>query len=553
MRILVVDDDDASRYLLASLLRAHAHEAVEARDGREALLAARSQSIDLVITDILMPVMDGYTLAREWKADENLSSIPLIFYTASYTEPADRKFAESLGADGFYVKPQDPDAIVAMVDHAASIREQQRGEVRAAEKREETEILREYSERLVSKLEQKVVEASKANEDLRQAMEVLSDEVDVKKTLIEQLTTDIAVRERAEADLRAANATLLTVIAASPLAIVALDADAKVTLWNRTAVQLLGWSSEQAIGSVYPPMAEEDLAEFRETYAPILRGEKPAMLTEVRRRRRDGSMIDLRANVAALTDDAGAVTGMVSVFSDVTAERRVESLKSDFVSMVSHELRTPLTSIIGYSDLLEQIDLREKPELFHQLLGKIRDRGDRMRRLIDDLLSVSQVQSGPMRLDLVRTDVAEFARLAIAKAEVGPQHTLEFEAEGGLPSVMLDPARMEGALAHLLGNAVKYSPGGGAVLVKVSGDADQVRVDVSDQGIGIDPADLPHVFDRFMQADMSDTRSFGGVGIGLYLVSQTVEAHRGRVEVTSRPGEGSTFSIFLPASGREQG
>jgi PAS domain S-box-containing protein len=553
MRILVVDDDDASRYLLASLLRAHAHEPVEARDGREALVAARSQPVDLVITDILMPVMDGYTLARAWKADADLSSIPLIFYTASYTEPADRKFAESLGADGFYVKPQDPDAIMAMVDEATSIREQRRGEVRAAEKREETEILREYSERLVSKLEQKVVEASKANEDLLRAMEVLSDEVDVKKTLIEQLTTDIAVRERAEADLRAANSTLRTVIAASPLAIVALDAGLKVTLWNRAAEQLLGWSSQEAIGNVYPPLAEEDLQGFRDTYAPILLGEMPSMMAEVRRRRRDGTMVDNRANVAALTDAAGAPAGMLSVFSDVTVERRVENLKSDFVSMVSHELRTPLTSIIGYSDLLEQIDLRERPELFHQLLGKIRDRGDRMRRLIDDLLSVSQVQTGPMRLDLVRTDVAEFARLLIAKAEVGPQHALEFEAVGGLPPVMLDPARMGGAIAHLLGNAVKYSPGGGAILVKVGSDDDEVRIDVSDQGIGIDLADLPQVFDRFTQADMSDTRSFGGAGIGLYLVSQTVEAHRGRVEVTSTPGEGSTFSILLPASGREQG
>ncbi len=548
MTILVVDDDDSSRYLIASLLRAHANEVVEARDGREALEAARATPVDMVITDILMPVMDGYTLCREWKADERLSSIPLIFYTASYTEPADRRFAESLGADGFYVKPQEPDALMAIVDTVLARGGEASGEARIAEQREETEVLREYSERLVSKLEQKVVEASKANEDLRRTLEVLSDEVEVKKILIEKLTSDIAVRERAEEDLRAANATLETVIHASPLAMVALTADLTVTIWNPAAERLLGWSADEALGRRYPPLADEELPGFMETYGAVLRGDAGTLEAEVSRRRKDGSMIDVRANVAALHDATGAVAGMLSIFQDVTEQRHIEMVKSDFVSMVSHELRTPLTSIIGYSDLLEQIDLRDKPELFHQLLGKIRDRGDRMRRLIDDLLSVSQIQSGPLRLDLERVDAAQFVRVALEKAEVGPPHNLVLEAEGGLPPVTIDRERMAAVLVHLVGNAVKYSPDGGDVTVSVAGAGTNVRIAVRDSGIGIEPTDLEHVFDRFTQADMSDTRSFGGVGVGLHLARQTVEAHRGRIEVASTPGEGSTFTILLPAT-----
>jgi PAS domain S-box-containing protein len=548
MTVLVVDDDEASRYLLASLLRGHGHEVVEARDGREALEAARSRPVDLVVTDILMPVMDGYTLAREWKADEKLALVPLIFYTASYTEPADRRFADSLGADGFYVKPQEPDALIRIVDEALARREQRLGEARTAQKREESEVLREYSERLVSKLEQKVVEASRANEDLRQAIEVLSDEVDVKKTLIEQLTSDIANREQAEADLRAANETLQTVVAASPLPIVALDLDLVVTVWNPAAERLLGWSAEDAIGRRYPPLSDEEVTAFMDEYGPLMSGEVDAVESEVRRRRRDGTEVDLHVNAGAFHDVTGAVTGVLSIFEDVTLKRHVEMVKSDFVSMVSHELRTPLTSIIGYSDLLEQIDLREKPELFHQLLGKIRDRGDRMRRLIDDLLSVSQVQSGPLRLDLDRTDIAEFVRLAVAKAEMTPQHRLVVDAEGGLPPVLIDQERMGAVLAHLVSNAVKYSPDGGDVTVRVAADGSDVRIEVGDHGIGIDSADMAHVFDRFTQADMSDTRSFGGVGVGLYLARHTVEAHRGRVEAQSAPGEGSTFAVILPAA-----
>jgi PAS domain S-box-containing protein len=548
MRFLVVDDDDASRYLISSLLRGHGHEVAEARDGREALEVARAQPVDLVITDILMPVMDGYTLAREWKADERLSSAPLIFYTASYTEPADRRFAESLGADGFYVKPQEPDTLMRIIDEAMVRRDEQRGEARAADKREETEVLREYSERLVNKLEQKVVEAQQANDDLRRALEVLSDEVDVKKTLIEQLTSDIAVRERAEADLREANATLQTVVAASPLAIAALNLDLDVTVWNPAAERLLGWTAAEALGHRYPALADEEVPAFRDSYAPLLTGDRGTIEIEVRRSRRDGVVVDLHVYAAALLDSSGAVAGMLSIFEDVTERRHVEMVKSDFVSMVSHELRTPLTSIIGYSDLLEQIDVREKPELFHQLLGKIRDRGDRMRRLIDDLLSVSQIQSGPLRLDLERADVAQLVRCAVEKVEVGPQHHLVIEADGGLPPVMLDKERMSAVLVHLVDNAVKYSPDGGDITVRVAGDGGHVRIDVADHGIGIDVNSLAHVFDRFTQADMSDTRSFGGVGVGLYLTRQTVEAHRGRVEVASTPAEGSTFTVLLPAA-----
>jgi signal transduction histidine kinase len=107
---------------------------------------------------------------------------------------------------------------------------------------------------------------------------------------------------------------------------------------------------------------------------------------------------------------------------------------------------------------------------------------------------------------------------------------------------------MDRVLTHLVANAVKYSPDGGDVTVRVSSAGDLVRIEVADHGIGIDPVDVEHVFDRFTQADMSDTRSFGGIGVGLYLARQTIEAHRGRLEVTSAPGEGSSFAVLLPAA-----
>jgi PAS domain S-box-containing protein len=546
MKVLVVDDDEASRYLIATLLRGHGHEVVEAREGREALSKARSEPVDVLVTDILMPVMDGYSLAREWKADPDLAPIPLIFYTASYTEPADKRFAESLGADGFYVKPQDPDVLVGLIEDALARHSNSSVAVRTAEDREETDVLREYSERLVSKLEQKVVEINDANAELRHALEVLSDEVEVKKTLIEKLTSDIMERESAEAELRSAKDTLEAVLAASPLGVVAIDTRCHVTFWNPAAERMLGWSAEEAVGGYYPPIPEGERAAFEEMYAPLMAGETDSMAVDVERTTRDGGTIQLRSAVAALHDEAGRVRGLVSIIQDVTEQRHIEMAKSDFVSMISHELRTPLTSIIGYSDLLEQVDVQTKPDLVRQLLAKVRDRGDRMRRLIDDLLTISQIQSAPLRLELSGVDIAGFVTEAAAKAELSERHRLVVAGGEGLPRVFLDRERMSRVLVHLIANAVKYSPDGGEIAVRMSQDDGFVRVSVSDSGIGIEASDLPRVFDRFMQADMSDTRAFGGVGLGLYLAKQVIDAHRGRIEVQSTPGEGSTFTIVLP-------
>jgi PAS domain S-box-containing protein len=546
MKVLVVDDDEASRYLIATLLRGHGHYVVEAREGREALAKARSEPIDVVVTDILMPVMDGYSLAREWKADTALAPIPLIFYTASYTEPADKRFAESLGADGFYVKPQDPDLLVGLIEDALARHTAKAVAVRIADDREETEVLREYSERLVSKLEQKLVEINIANTELRNALEVLSDEVEVKKTLIEKLTSDITDREAAEAELRSAKDTLEAVIEASPLGVVAIDTRFHVTLWNPAVEQMLGWSAEEAVGRYYAPISEGERAAFEEVYAPLMAGETDSMAVDVERTTRDGGTIQMRSAVAALHDQEGRVRGMVSIVQDVTEQRHIDMVKSDFVSMISHELRTPLTSIIGYSDLLEQVDVQAKPELVRQLLAKVRDRGDRMRRLIDDLLTVSQIQSAPLRLELAKVDMSAFVAQATARAELSERHHLVIESKKHLPPVFVDRERMGHVLLHLVSNAVKYSPDGGDITLGLSHDGGFVRISVSDPGIGIETSDLPHIFDRFTQADMSDTRSFGGVGLGLYLAKQVVDAHRGRIEVESTPGEGSTFTIVLP-------
>ncbi|MDZ4063677.1 MAG: response regulator, partial [Coriobacteriia bacterium] len=138
MRVLVVDDDEAGRYLVASILESAGHDVIEAGDGFEALEKGRSEMPDVVISDILMPRMDGYQLAREWKVDEALARIPLVFLTASYTDPADEKFAVELGADGFLSKPVEPETLLETIDALVLESEQ----VRVPAIREEVEVFR---------------------------------------------------------------------------------------------------------------------------------------------------------------------------------------------------------------------------------------------------------------------------------------------------------------------------------------------------------------------------------------------------------------------------
>ncbi|MDO8964846.1 MAG: ATP-binding protein [Coriobacteriia bacterium] len=544
-RVLIVDDDESGRYLISSLLKGSGYEVVEAVDGADALRKAREAPVDAVVSDILMPVMDGYQLCREWKSDPELAVAPLIFYSATYTDPADKRFAEGLGADGFFIKPQEPDALLAGIEEIMRSHAEHNLPGREPSLREETEVLREYNERLVSKLEQKLVELNRANRDLRSALEVLSDEVEVKKTLIEQLTDDVAVRAQEHRALSEMNELLGKVVASAPLAILAVDLDWTVRTWNPGAERLLGWSADDVIGSVYPP-AVGRTDEFDRVYEPILSGRVPVMQVEVVRARKDGTPADLRVYAATLNGPDGSTRGLISVFTDITSERQIEMVKSDFLSMVSHELRTPLTSIIGYSDLLEQVDLERKPELFHQLLGKIRDRGNRMRTLIDNLLDVSQIQSGPLRLDLEPLDVADVVRTEAGRAELTESHRLVFDVDADLPPVFVDRQRIAKVVRHLLSNAVKYSPDGGDIRVLVKNQSGAIAISISDQGIGIDPSDVAHIFHNFTQADMSDTRSFGGIGVGLFLARQIVEAHRGHIEVSSKPGEGAVFTIVLP-------
>jgi signal transduction histidine kinase len=231
---------------------------------------------------------------------------------------------------------------------------------------------------------------------------------------------------------------------------------------------------------------------------------------------------------------------------DISESRQLEQLRSGFVANVSHELRTPLTSILGFADVLNHLKPEALPERAPQVLGKIRENAGRMKQLVEELLEVTTMQEDGIRILRRRVDLEQVVRTHAELVRRDSDHPLNIDVQGDLPMVMCDSDRIGRVVENLVGNAVKFSPDGGPITIMLSATDDDATIAVRDVGIGIAPDAIPRLFDRFTQGDMSSTRAFGGVGIGLFVADQIVQAHGGTIHVESVPGKGATFTIHLP-------
>ncbi|MFQ5354208.1 MAG: ATP-binding protein [Thermodesulfobacteriota bacterium] len=233
---------------------------------------------------------------------------------------------------------------------------------------------------------------------------------------------------------------------------------------------------------------------------------------------------------------------------DITEEKRVETIKKDFVANVSHELRTPLASIKGYSETLIESDADVKKQ--REFLEIIDRHATRMSRIIDDLLILSRLESSAFTLVSATVDMRELINSTVKgcfKDAEDREVTIKAELPEVLPSVMGDRDRLEQVLVNLFDNAIKYTPAGGRVVVTARVQGPYVCVDVTDTGIGIPEDDISRIFERFYRVDKARSRALGGTGLGLAIVKHIIQGHNGRLEVKSRLGLGSTFSFFLRA------
>jgi two-component system, OmpR family, phosphate regulon sensor histidine kinase PhoR len=245
----------------------------------------------------------------------------------------------------------------------------------------------------------------------------------------------------------------------------------------------------------------------------------------------------------------GVRQGIVAVFHDISDLKKAENMRRDFVANVSHELRTPVTIIKGYAETLLDGALETDPARAKRFVEIISSHSERLTNLINDILTLSSLESKEALLELNPIDVSgTIAKACMLLQERAVQKNIAIVNESvgsALPRVMADQGRLEQVVVNLLENAIKYTSDGGSVRLFTEDDDAYIRVSVADSGIGIPFKDLPRIFERFYRVDEARTREQGGTGLGLAIVKHIVQLHGGNVSVTSLPGQGSVFSFTL--------
>jgi PAS domain S-box-containing protein len=326
--------------------------------------------------------------------------------------------------------------------------------------------------------------------------------------------------------------------------IVAVDREGKVVLWNSAAERITGVPADEALQRTPSEVLQRELES--QTDAPP--GERLVSI------RRGGEDIWLSLTEAIMRDPAGAVAGRIFAFRDISAERVVEQMKSEFVSNVSRELRSPLTSIYGFAETLLRDDVLFGEEERATFLGYIASEAGRLTAIVDRLLAVARLDSGDLQVQLASTDVRTVVSEVVASAK--QSLTLDgHEFVLDLPTEPLDAEadrdKLRQILTDLIENAVKYSPEGGTITVTARRQDDSVEVSVEDEGIGIPESEQQRIFAKFYRAESAgrDLES-GGTGLGLFIAKELLTAMRGRIWVRSREGEGSSFVFVLPLAGQ---
>ncbi|HEY7543170.1 MAG TPA: ATP-binding protein [Methylomirabilota bacterium] len=351
------------------------------------------------------------------------------------------------------------------------------------------------------------------------------------------------VREKID-DLRHEQAKATAILDGMIEGVIAVDGRDVILLLNERARSMFGLDATRGEGRPFLEVIRN--TELHEAFREVRRAAESSVTN---REVRLVNPVDRRVQVNAVPLRLSPTeVGVVMVLHDVTELRRLEQVRTEFVANVSHELRTPLTAIQGYLETLLSGALEEQ-ENAQRFLEIVFRHTERLGRLLNDLTDLSNIELGRVSLKLAptRLDEAVDAVLAImsAKAKSGTVD-LRSELPRDLPLVLADRDRLVQILLNLVDNAIKYTPEGGQVTVRVQEpDQGHIEIDVIDNGVGIPPADLPRITERFYRVDKARSRELGGTGLGLAIVKHLVFAHNGLLRIESEPGRGTTVRVWL--------
>ena len=327
--------------------------------------------------------------------------------------------------------------------------------------------------------------------------------------------------------------------------VIALDREGKVLLVNPAveeifAIENPGDHGKNILGIIRNYELEQLLFHALKRNEPMVKVLK--ILTS-------GEPKVFRVHLTPLRPSDSKTEGIVAVLRDITERRKLEQMRTEFVANVSHELRTPLTSIRGFLETLLD-GAMEEPEIARRFLEHMSDETERLTRLINDLLNLSKIEDRQFVPNFQPVDMAEIIhRVAPVYEPMAREKGLALlvKLSPNLPSIIGDSDMLTQVLTNLIDNAIKYTPANGRIEIKARAYEQEMKVSVTDTGIGIPTESLARIFERFYRTDKARSREMGGTGLGLSIVKHIIERHGGVLEVTSTVGKGSIFTFILPA------
>jgi len=370
---------------------------------------------------------------------------------------------------------------------------------------------------------------------------------------LEGLVTDITAEQLADealkkalGDAQEAKDRVELILRSVADGLVFTDLQGRIVLLSASAEELLGVKQQQAYGLELGTLVASP--ELQALFSSLQQGDGATTQLELAvPGTAPGAIRDLEIKSALVRSRKGASVGIITLLRDVSLERQLDRMKSEFVSTAAHELRTPLTVIMGFSEIL--LDEHGLADHQQEYLGIINEKAEVLERLIDDMLDLGRVESGRIvHVEKGHCDLVEVIRQAIADVQLTHgQH--RFDADLPTAPVVLegDPLRLAQTLENLLGNAVKFSPAGSLIQISCCQNGAVVEVSVRDQGVGMTPEQVGRVFEKFYRVDSTAT-SKQGLGLGMTIVKNIIDAHGGKIRVESRPGEGTEITFCLPLS-----
>ncbi|HSZ23232.1 MAG TPA: response regulator [Candidatus Sulfotelmatobacter sp.] len=498
--ILLVDDRPANLLALEAILDSLDQHLVRATSGEEALEKLQEQEFAVILMDVRMPGMDGLRTAEVISQRESAARVPIIFLTAVPIANADVVSGYARGAVDFLLKPFDP------------------------------EILRSKVSVFV---------------DLYQ-----------KEQMIRRQAGLLRQRDR-EAFERRSELRFRSLMDALPQCVWVARADLTFYYWNKRAVDYIGMPASVAVSAerLFEFVHPDDLATINSEWQVATGLQRPAEVQVRLRRQADGAYRWFLLRGVPQHDEAGKVTGWIVAATDIDTEHQAleeaedaSRMKEEFLATVSHELRNPLNAMVGWVHLLRTGNL--DPAKSSKALETIERNVHLQTALIDDILDVSRIIRGKINLTFstVRMSAVVDAALAAMRPTADAKGVaLEYEMAADSDEVSGDADRLQQIVWNLLSNAIKFTLRDGLVVVRLEQHGHELTLSVRDTGQGISPEFIPHVFERFSQAESGSTRTHGGLGLGLAIVRHLVELHAGTVEATSAGrGQGATFSVHLP-------